>query len=221
MSDSKQFDYHSFVEELRILHKSFNSPPANHRTSDSPDFRRWKHELRTLIGQIERKGYEISCRVGHRQFCVKSPYDPVSMSVQREVFDRDLFDTLVEIETIIKRYDSYGDPSEGAAPSNGVNAPQPLAFPEKVTWNWVKEHVPVGWAISSIVALLAIAFSAGVAVGQSSFYKSLITSAEQTVPTATKSTTATPVASALQGASGIPSGIASSPASRQAAHKVP
>lgn len=225
MSEPITFDYRSFVHELSVLHNAFSDPPANHRSFDSPEFRRWRHEFGTLIDQIEVVGYEISCNLSRRQFRVLSMYGSVSQREQRDAFDRDLADTLVEIETIIKRYDKYGDPKAkpAAVLGNGIETKnaQPLLPPDKVTWNWVREHVPLGWAIGVMLTLVSVSFGAGLGLGQSSLYKYITISAEQTGTTATKSVVHTPESAASQGVSRTRSDTASNPSISKSMVKVP
>lgn len=188
MPGPQLFDYHAFIEELRILHGAFRDPPHNHRTASSLEFKQWKHELVTLIDEVQSLGYEIQCGVALRAFRVASTYYPVPNREQLAAFDRDLEDTNLEIQTILKRYESYGDPKRNVSATATVSlveetSSNQLKAPEKVTWNWLKEHVPVGPAITVISTVVTACFLGGIYVGQSSFYRSFMTPASRVSPT--------------------------------------
>lgn len=127
------FDYSAFIDELRLLVERAKAFGVNERHRESESFRKWRHEAEDLIGRINRLRYDINCGLPERAFRVMA-YGSVSGREQQEAFDKDLSDTLNELELVIARFDRYGDPKNRPA----TQAPTPQTESEQVE----KAHCP-------------------------------------------------------------------------------
>jgi predicted nucleotide-binding protein len=114
--------YTNFIEELRPLIEEARGLLGAEEYHQDPQFRKWRQKVTTLITRIEGLGYSIDCDISSRIFQVPS-YGSVSRREQIEYFNRDLQDTINELETIVELFDKYGDPkypTENAATENKV-----------------------------------------------------------------------------------------------------
>jgi len=162
---STAFDYTAFIGELRELVVRAREFRRNENNLNSESFRRWRHETEELIHRINRLRYDIARAIEGRSFQVMA-YGSISAREQEEKFDRDLSDTLAELELVISRFERYGDPKEKpparvnvaqAAPvAAGAAIPEPLAAPEKVTIGWLLANVPVTWYLTLALSYAAI-----------------------------------------------------------------
>jgi len=169
---STAFDYTAFIGELRELVVRAREFRRDENNLNSESFRRWRHETEELIHRINRLRYDIACAIEGRSFQVMA-YGSISAREQEEKFDRDLSDTLAELELVISRFERYGDPKEKpparvnvaqAVPvAAGPAIPEPLAAPEKVTIGWLLANVPVTWYLTLALSYAAI-FGAGMTV---------------------------------------------------------
>jgi len=159
--------YEDFVNELREFLLEANNLFDLNKVDEDPNFRKWRHNLTDLIQRIEDNGYDINCSIQNRLFCEQGSYtyDP-SQKDHVEAFNRDLQDTINELETIINKFDKYGDPK-----SKDIIKPQneQLEWPQKITLSWLYAHAPFGLWMKAGGFLLA-AFLLGIAVGQSQLY---------------------------------------------------
>ena len=102
-------DYKDFIEELRPLYTEARSLFGNEQTHQSHAFRKWRHRVTALISRIEEQGYSVDCNISSRIFDVPS-YGSVSRAERIAAYDRELQDTLNELESLIEHFDKYGDP---------------------------------------------------------------------------------------------------------------
>jgi hypothetical protein len=102
-------NYADFIAELKPLVDEARSLFNDEQTHHSGRFRKWRHRLATTIDSIEQLGYSIDCNVASRVFDVMS-YGSVSKLDRLEIYNRELQDTINELEIIIERFDKYGDP---------------------------------------------------------------------------------------------------------------
>ncbi|PUB72221.1 MAG: hypothetical protein DBP03_17675 [gamma proteobacterium symbiont of Ctena orbiculata] len=160
--------YEDFAAEVRDYLQEANNLFDLKKVDEDPAFRKWRHNLTDLIQRIEDNGYEINCSIQNRLFYQQGSYtyDP-SQKDHIDAFNRDLQDTIVELETIVNKYDKYGDPK--AAKSTSEEKKQ-LEWPQKITLSWLYTHAPFSlWA--KTVGFLLAAFVLGVSVGQSQLYE--------------------------------------------------
>ena len=102
-------DYTRFIQELRLLQAEAPSLLNDPQTHEAPKFRKWRHDVTTLISAIESRGYSIDCNISSRRFFVAS-YGPVTKSEQIASYNRDLQDTINELSSVINFFDKFGDP---------------------------------------------------------------------------------------------------------------
>jgi len=193
MHNPKPFDYAAFIDELKPLIERGRKFDDSDRSHSSQTYRAWRLELLDLIHRVNRLRYDINCGVEGRWFQVMS-YATTSAREQRQAFDRDLEDTLTELELVVSRFDKYGDPRAKsialAGPGNpAVTHPTPaksetLVAPEKVTFAWLWAHVPLK-LFGMLLVSYGLVFSAGLTVASTKVGKTIISwFTSETVPTA-------------------------------------
>jgi len=163
--------YEDFVNELRPLLQEAAVLLNLQNLHEEPHFRKWRHNVTDLIERIEDQGYEINSSIQNRYFDEPGSYtyDPTRKD-RINAFNRDLQDTINEFETIIARFDKYGDPKE--PPENAIETAEPLEWPQKITLSWLFKHAPIGlWFKAGGILLAAIIL--GITIGQSQLYKEL------------------------------------------------
>lgn len=177
------FTYAAFIEELRGLIERAGSLFDRAKRGEDEDFRRWRHEVTDLISRIESRKYRINCNVVYRVFDEHGSYTYSPSKAERlATYNRDLQDTITELETLVTHFDKYGDPKaeppakSAAPPSHQALAPpvelSKLLPPEKVTPAWLWQHATVTLWLQG-AGLLAASFAIGLAVGQSALFAEL------------------------------------------------
>ena len=177
------FTYSAFIEELRGLVERARSLFDRPYLGEDEDFRRWRHEVKDLISRIESRKYRINCRVVYRNFDEHGSYTYSPSKAERmSTYNRDLRDTVTELETLVAHFDKYGDPKAEPAPTPALEPVRQAAAapieqsrlhpPEKVTPAWLWQHATVTLWLQGF-GLLATSFAAGVAIGQSALYAEL------------------------------------------------
>lgn len=126
-----------------------------------PAFRRWRYELEASLKEAETAGFEVPglvcVHVQSRSFGRADPefsYDELFTMYQREMDD-----TVIELETIISDYEKRGKPRKQPA------------------WAWLRQNVPPHvWTrvVSVLVSVLFGAFVFGTWVGQTELYKQIM-----------------------------------------------
>ena len=175
-----KFDYAAFIDELGGLVARARGFRADERSLAGDSFRRWLHETVDLIHRVNRLRYDVNCGIEGRSFQVMS-YGSVSKREQQEKFDRDLEDTLAELDLVIDRFRKYGDPREKSGPSGQVAipvesksvGPEPLVAPEKVTISWLFSNVPVTWFVT-LAASYCIVFGVGMTAASTKLGKAIV-----------------------------------------------
>ena len=150
--------YKEFAEGLVPYIKEAEGLKRATRLDKDPNFRRWRHRVTELINQIELQSYRINCTIYNRDFgCYRGSSDD-------EKYVRDLYDTIIELETIFDNYCAYGVPKkiETAIESNSIESGHIpttkellLSLPFDKVWKMIAA------IIALIVLLLGIGFKAG------------------------------------------------------------
>ena len=160
--------YSEFIEGIKCSLEEIPELKGREDTDDDPDFRRWRHQLTSLIEAIEKMGYDVNCRVSKRAF------DAMGYEVYKKdrikAYDRDLADTSNELETILDYYARFGDPKKTERTSIKSDCSQnELDYPKVVTLKWLINHAPISIWVKYLGTLLA-AFLLGVAFSGSGYY---------------------------------------------------
>lgn len=176
----KEFDYAAFIEDIAPLIAQAKAFGVGDRRQDGDVFRAWRHKVEDLLVKIKRTHVDVSCDLDQRQFRVMS-YSSVSAKDQLSAFDRDLRDTLVELDHIVSWYEKYGEPklrrgsfqqAAKASPEAVVAVVAPPIKPadpewpqkEKLTLHWLFTNMPASaWAWLAL--FVGGAFTLGVTVG--------------------------------------------------------
>lgn len=99
------FEYKDFIYELNKLFRTGQELDQNtpSELDDDLTFRAWRHDVTELIRKMNEKGYSDVCKIEKRLFG--------KMSTNPEkYFRQELFDTMTELDTILKHYKKYGAP---------------------------------------------------------------------------------------------------------------
>ncbi|MCU7864191.1 MAG: hypothetical protein KZQ92_09475 [Candidatus Thiodiazotropha sp. (ex Lucinoma borealis)] len=164
--------YEEFIRELIILIDQAKEMFNLRKRDSDPQFRAWRHSASDLIQRIKKEGYDVNSAINGRVFDIRMGYwsDPTPKECIA-VYNRDLQDTINEFQTIVTRFNAYGEPTRANIDANNT---ENLRLPEKVTYRWIRDFVPIHLWFSAVGVLVAI-FSAGVYIGQTSFYKDITT----------------------------------------------
>jgi hypothetical protein len=157
--------YRNFIKEILPLTEEARSLRDAKLLHEDQAFRKWRNSIKQLLQQIVQQDYLISCQIARRSFGnYDSTYDQLKKSYQREIDD-----TINELEFIIDSYKKHGEPAKGG-PSKETTQ---LEWPNKITLAWLFKHAP--WALwTGFVALLVAAFVLGTQVAGTKLYGNLI-----------------------------------------------
>lgn len=175
-------NYENFVSELRSLISEHSQLNNMRLTCEDPGFKKWRHKVSDLIMRVQSRGYVVNCRIDNRNFTrMGGLYNSPNEKEKVSDYNRDLQDTITELETIVDTFDKYGEPNlSGTEPVQK----QELEYPKKVTMSWLIKHVPIKlWG--SAFLLILIVFGIGVGMGQSKLYNDMMNKLE---PKESKST---------------------------------
>jgi hypothetical protein len=147
--------YKAFVVELRCLEEEAAHIRNQKRMHEDSAFRKWRIELESLVRQVKQAGYQLPCPVkspqrnfGHYEGSAFDDEEDVFASYQQEMAD-----TINELRIIITSYEKHGDPPrEKTANAQGST----LRWPEKITWPWLRDNVPVPLWIKGGVVLVTV-----------------------------------------------------------------
>jgi hypothetical protein len=175
--------YQTFIGELRRLAGQIDTLRNEKQMDEAPAFRLWRHELQSLFSQIKQAGYELPGKMDSevRRFGGLTEYGE---RAGFRAYQRDMDDTANELRTIINAYERDGEPPRRTA-GGGLRAP--LAAPEKVTWPWIRDNVPLPFALkvgAAALGVIAVAISAAYQAGKYSLIARLL---GEPISTATES----------------------------------
>nr|BAJ06956.1 hypothetical protein [uncultured bacterium]BAJ06958.1 hypothetical protein [uncultured bacterium] len=163
--------YSEFIDELRPLLDEAHSLFDEDQTHQSPRFRKWRHQLTTTISIIENLGYTVDCDIASRIFQVAS-YGSVSKNAQMAAYNRELQDTINEMEIIIEYFDKYGDPKISSQAAASDDRAEKLEWPTKMTLSWLFNHAPIKLWLQ-FGGILITVFLLGVGFAQTRAYKNI------------------------------------------------
>ncbi|MGB8409276.1 MAG: hypothetical protein WCE58_05135, partial [Gallionella sp.] len=121
-----------------------------------------------LISAIEDCGYSIDCSVSSRIFQIFA-YGSIEQAEEIARYNRDLQDTVNELETAINLFDKYGDPKGQKQPEAPQRRETELEWPQKITISWLSKHTPVDLWLK-FVGVLIDAFLLGIGFAQTGLY---------------------------------------------------
>ncbi len=132
-------------------------------TAGSREFRDWRVEAESIVSNAESLGFRLPGDFESDARNYRATYNNAVPKNHRDVFTRDLGDSLAELRFLVDQFDRYGAPAERASVTQP--SPRPLASPEKVTVRWLIDNVSIrGWVIAGGVAIALL--SAGYTAGQ-------------------------------------------------------
>lgn len=157
--------YADVISELKRLVDEAKRLRSKRGMHLDPAFRRWRHELETTLSQAESAGFELpgEVRVHVRSFGASDRI--VSDDELFAMYQLEIDDTVIELETIISTYQRLGEPEK-----RKTSELKPREWPAKITLAWLFQNAPLSLWISLASALIA-AFLVGAQVGQSELYK--------------------------------------------------
>ena len=156
--------YADVIDEIRRLVEEAKGLRSSRQMHMDPDFRRWRHELETLLAQASAQfPLPGQVRVHVRRF---GQSDRILTDDELfEMYRLEMDDTIIELETIVTAYKRFGEPER---PNRSDSKPR--EWPTKITLGWLFQNAPLslwGWLLSILLA----AFLLGTQVGQSTLYK--------------------------------------------------
>ena len=164
-------EYADFIRDLRGLKDEAGALFNLQQTHHDPVFRRWRHRVTALISAIENCGYSIDCSIASRLFDIAT-YGSVTWTKRIERYNRDLQDTVNELDTIIDHFDRYGDPKGQTAAAPALPPLAELEWPQKITLSWLFKHAPIDiWL--KFAGALGAAFLIGIGFAQTGLYANI------------------------------------------------
>lgn len=151
--------YANFILELKRLTDEAKRLRFSREMHQDPAFRRWRHELETAVSQAGNAGFQLpgEVRVQARSF---GGLDGVVGDDQGfAMYQREIEDTVIELETIISAYYKFGEPKQRMTPASMAREWEP-----RITLAWLARNAPPTFWIFLASALIA-AFAIGVLVG--------------------------------------------------------
>jgi hypothetical protein len=177
----REWSYAAFIDELKPLIDQVKHFQPSDRRHDSQAFKTWQHKVSSLCSRIDRSHVDSTCGLDHRQFRVMS-YGTKTSLQEMTAFDRDMRDTITELEHIVQQYEKYGEPmmkntaaARAMKPADVVAQasraqepvlvkPPEVEWPSHLTMKWLWEHMPAS-AYAWVGGLVCAAFLGGIAVG--------------------------------------------------------
>ena len=174
----RPWGYDAFINELKPLIDEVKFFELKDRAWESDRFKVWRHKISSLCHKIDRSHVDSNCGIDLRQFRVM--WSTPSAYGQTEAFDRDMRDTITELEHIVQQYDKFGEPmmkntaaARAMKPAAAVAvveasieavAQSETEWPSHLTMKWLWEHMPAS-AYAWVGGLVCASFLGGVAVG--------------------------------------------------------
>ncbi len=162
-----------YINELRELVQKAKSLFDASELHENDEFRKWRQKLTALIIAAEERNYNVESDVISRGFDLFVAYGPQPTLKQRtEAFNRDLQDTINELETIIEFYDKFSRPIKNENSNSESKQQAELEYPQKVTLSWLAKHAPIGLWLK-FAGMLITVFLLGIGVSQTVAYKNI------------------------------------------------
>jgi hypothetical protein len=140
-------EYAQFIAGIKALRDEGTQLFGREQLHEDRQFRKWRHELTDLISRISYQGYPINCQVSARSFDQHASPDTHRDKKDRiAAYDRDLLDTINELDTLIKRYSELGAPT--AAHGQSIEMKQDSSAVSKFQEHWLVSML----AICAVVA---------------------------------------------------------------------
>ena len=161
--------YPVFIRELqRLVDEAVELRDADDMDED-PDFRKWRHDVQALLHQIAQVRYLLPTQVAIQQRSFGGLIGDFEYEQLFWYYQRDIDDTINELNFIIDSYAKYGEPTK--SPSTSANDNE-FEYPSKITVAWLHQHVPYKFWLS-LGGIILAAFVLGVKVGDTQFYRDL------------------------------------------------
>lgn len=162
-----------YINELRglvqIAKTLFNAADLH----ENAEFRKWRQKLTALIITAEERNYNVESDVISRDFDIFVAYGPQPTLKERtDAFNRDLQDTINELETIIEFSDKFSNSVTNEKSNAESNQKTELEYPQKVTLSWLAKHAPIGLWLK-FIGMLITAFLLGIGFSQTIAYKNI------------------------------------------------
>ncbi len=162
-----------YINELRELVQKAKSLFDASELHENDEFRKWRQKLTALIIAAEENNYNVESDVISRDFDMFVAYGPQPTPKQRtDAYNRDLQDTINELETIIEFYDKFSNSTKNKNSSSESKQQAELEYPKKVTLSWLAKHAPIGLWLK-FAGMLITAFLLGIGFSQTVSYKNI------------------------------------------------
>lgn len=173
-------NYKQFIDELGPLlteARGLSRLPTLH---EDLRFRKWRHQVQDLLRQIKEQGYSVNCSVAHRAFDERGSYTFTPSDQDRlRAYERDLGDTINELQTIIGNYEKFAEPKKPMRHEKGGPAPYEENRP-KTPWRHPSIIVAlitvIGGGLSAVIYNWDKIFGRGGSISYT--YSGVVTSSE-------------------------------------------
>lgn len=102
--------YDQFIDALGPLIEEAKSLFDREELDEGQDFRRWRHQVTDLIQRIQDEGYVVNFSMEGRYF--DEPYYMATKQERLDAYNRDLQDTVNELEAVVTGYRQSGEPGK-------------------------------------------------------------------------------------------------------------
>jgi hypothetical protein len=159
--------YQDFIAELRQAVELAQNLQSSGVTHEDTRFREWRYRTESLVAEAEAQGYMLP---GSFSSSGRNYRDVVGefygQDNHAKALVRDIGDSIIELNYLISRYDSYGQPPMQIEEND---ASASLTIPERVTLAWLYKHVAIGqWGAFAVFVFAVFLF--GVAAGRTDIY---------------------------------------------------
>lgn len=155
--------YEQFIEEIRRLVAEGTRLIQDGATLGTPKFRQWRHEAQSIVSTATRLGLDLPGDFRSDQRGYRAVFYEATPKHHRDVFVRDMGDSLTELRFLVEQFDKFGA-AQSTEKRAGTHPKVALAAPDKVTFRWLFDNVSLaGWAIIAglMITLLSVGYAAG------------------------------------------------------------
>lgn len=102
--------YSRFIDALEPLIEEGRTLFDREELDEDQDFRRWRHQVTGLVRRMKDEGYPVDSSMAGRYF--DEPYYMATRQERLDAYNRDLRDTVNELEAIVAGYRQSGEPGK-------------------------------------------------------------------------------------------------------------
>ncbi|MCU7844705.1 MAG: hypothetical protein KZQ93_12775 [Candidatus Thiodiazotropha sp. (ex Monitilora ramsayi)] len=160
--------YNDFINEIgRLIEKGETLYDAKDMHNNS-EFREWRHHVTACIDAIKKEKYDINCQIQYRSFGRSNGYFSPGIDALKKLYNRELKDTLNELNTLVDHHKKFGEPARSASEQPIARANS--AHNVNVTMRWLWDNVSWKFWITLCLIMLLI-FTMGIRLARSKVFE--------------------------------------------------